>query len=669
MTGTARTAAPTGLTLAWAAKFCLHIGLLFLGFVLAYELRRALPLEWWLTNPDAIRVVSWAALYALIGAGTEIFFQSERSAWRFASMREVVGLVGNVTITTGVFLGLIFFLDRGVELPRSVLPLTWLVSLALLVGFRMVWRLPHDPGLASHFLPSWWPRPASDRTPLLIVGSMAAADRQLRMLQGDPTTPYQPVGIVTPHPEEVGLRLHGVPFVADLSTWVPAHSGLTGRGVAPHAIVFLDDPVQAYGFSTERIGELRGAGHSLLKPQSLAEIGGAAGADIELKEIPLEDFLPRKPIALDTAPIRNLVAGRRVLVTGAGGSIGSELCRQLLALGCAHLSMVDHSEFLLFEIDRELEHTRIEAGRRAILANVRDAERIAEVFEVERPDIVFHAAALKHVALVENNPAEGILTNVKGTWNVVQAAVAGGVDQFVLISTDKAVAPTNVMGATKRIAESLLDLALGGATRMTAVRFGNVLGSAGSVVPIFRDQIARGGPVTVTHPEVNRFFMTIPEAVQLVLHSAAIGAASPAGRTRKFLLEMGEPVRIADLARQMIELSGKTPGEDIAIEFIGLKPGEKLAEVLSDADEEVRPCIEGIMEVLPGVDQRSFPSIDNRKLAIALEQGDQDYLSKLIAGLKLRALEQGAEAAGSVERHPAATEAVVSITNSKGLIH
>lgn len=597
MTDVARTAR-ADLTLAWVAKFGLHVGLLFLGFVLAYELRRPVPFIWWVTDPDAIRIVRWASLYALIGAGVELVFQSERSAWRFASMREVVGLVRNVTVTTALFVGLIFFLDRGVQLPRSVLPLAWLVSLALLVGFRMVWRLPHDPSLATHFLPSWWPRATTGRIPMLIVGPLAAADRQLRMLQGDPNSPYQPVGIVTPHSEKVGLRLHGVPFIGDLSTWFPGRSGLTARGVAVHAIVFLDDPVQAYGLSTEWIGELRRAGHALLKPQSLAEIDGAPGAANLLKEIPLEDFLPRKPIALDAAPIRELITGRRVLVTGAGGSIGSELCRQLLTLGCSHLSMVDHSEFLLFEIDRELDRMTSLAGRRAILANVRDTDRVAEVVRDERPDIIFHAAALKHVALVEKNPAEGVLTNVLGTWNVIQAAVAQDVAQFVLISTDKAVAPTNVMGATKRIAETLLDLAPRGETRMTAVRFGNVLGSAGSVVPIFRDQIARGGPVTVTHPEVNRFFMTIPEAVQLVLHSAAIGAGSSAGTPRKFLLEMGKPVRIADLARQMIELSGKIPDVDVLIEFTGLKPGEKLEEVLSDDGEEAHPCVEGIMELL-----------------------------------------------------------------------
>lgn len=634
MTGIARTAR-ANLTLVWMVKFGLHVSLLFLGLVLAYELRRAVPLNWWITEPDAVRVIGWAALYALIGAGVEIIFQSERSAWRFASMREVVGLVRNVTITTGLFLGLIFFIDRGVQLPRSVLPLTWLVSLALLVGFRMAWRLPHDPGLAAHFLPSWWPRRTSDRTPMLIVGPMAAADRQLRTIQGDPNTRYHPVGVITPHREEVGLRLHGVPFIGDLASWLPVHSGLLDRETKAHAIVFLDDPIQAYDFTTERIGELRRAGHILLKPQSLTEIDGAPGASNILKEIPLEDFLPRKPIALDTVPIRDLIAGRRVLVTGAGGSIGSEICRQLLALGGAHLSMVDHSEFLLFEIDRELARSTGPASRRAILANVRDKDRIAEVVRDERPDIIFHAAALKHVELVEKNPSEGVLTNVLGTWNVIEAAVAQNVAQFVLISTDKAVAPTNVMGATKRIAESLLDLAPNGGTRMTAVRFGNVLGSAGSVVPIFRDQIARGGPVTVTHPEVKRFFMTIPEAVQLVLHSAAIGAGSSTQAPRKFLLEMGEPVRIADLARQMIELSGKTPDVDVMIEFTGMKPGEKLAEILSDEGEDVRPCVEGIMELL------WQPCMDPIRLTDILELVGQSKLTNKLPDGSILAVVDG----------------------------
>lgn len=598
MSDSARAIGPAGVAWIWAAKFGLHTALLFLGFVLAYEARLALPVDWWMTNPGASRVLGWAAIFALIGAGTELVFQSERSAWRFSSIRDVLGLLRNVTITSCLFLILIFFIDRGTQLPRSVLPLAWLICLALLVGIRIIWRLPHDHGLAGHFLPAWWPGKLIDWTPALVIGPMEAANRQLRMLQSDPGARYHPIGVVTPNAHEVGLRLHGVPFIDSLATWTPAKSGLTTQGVAPHAIVFLEDPVQMYGFSAERIGELRRAGHTLLRPQSLREIEGAPARGGRLKEIPLEDFLPRKPVTLDTAVVQKLVAGRRVLVTGAGGSIGSEICRQLLAADCAHLSMVDHSEFLLFEIDRELAGAGGAAIRRSILANVRDAERVAEIVRLEQPDIIFHAAALKHVGLVEDHPTEGVLTNVLGTWNVIQAAAANDIDQFVLISTDKAVAPSNVMGATKRIAESLLELAPMTGTRMTAVRFGNVLGSAGSVVPIFRDQIERGGPVTVTDPEVNRFFMTIPEAVQLVLHSAAVGMGAPANGPRKFLLEMGEPVKIADLARQMILLSGKSPDTEVEIRYTGLRPGEKLSETLLDVDEVSQSCVDGINEII-----------------------------------------------------------------------
>lgn len=628
-----QTPARSRLTLAWAAKFTLHVGLLFAGLILAYELRRAVPAAWWFTDPDAVRVIRWAALYALIGAGVELVFQSERSAWRFASMREVLGLVRNVTVTTGLFLGVIFFVDRGVQLPRSVLPLTWLISLALLVGFRMAWRLPHDPGIAVHFLPSWWPRPESDRTPALIVGPMTAVEPQLRVLQADPGSSYQPIGVVSPVAEEVGLRLHGVPFINDLDSWRVAPGNLVAKGVRPHAIIFLDDPVQAYGLSTERIGELRRAGHRLLKPQKLADIDGSPAGASRLEEIPLEDFLPRNPISLDPAPVRELIAGRRVLVTGAGGSIGSEICRQLLALGCSHLTMVDHSEFLLFEIDRELGKARSSVSRRAVLANVRDDARIQEVFEQERPELVFHAAALKHVALVEDNPAEGVLTNVLGTWNVMQAAINVDAAQFVLISTDKAVDPANVMGATKRVAETLLALAPKGRTRLAAVRFGNVLGSAGSVVPIFRDQIARGGPVTVTHPDVDRYFMTIPEAVQLVLHSTAVKAARLDSGPSKFLLEMGEPVKIADLARQMIEISGHSPDRDIRIEFTGLKKGEKLTEVLADEGEVTRPCVEGILEVVENGEAHELDLSSVRRLISAAQAGGGEVAVLLTAAV------------------------------------
>jgi O-antigen biosynthesis protein WbqV len=336
------------------------------------------------------------------------------------------------------------------------------------------------------------------------------------------------------------------------------------------------------------------------------------------------------------------VAGKRALVTGAGGSIGSEIARQLVALGCSHISLLDHSEFLLFEIHREIERAAQNGGasHRAILCNVRDEARVREVFMEERPDLVFHAAALKHVTLVENNPCEGTLTNVLGTWNVAAAARQCAAREMVMISTDKAVDPTNIMGATKRIAEALLPAHADGNTRYCVVRFGNVLGSAGSVVPIFRDQIQRGGPVTVSHPDVERYFMTIPEAVQLVLHATALRSGDEKEGLRKFVLEMGKPVKIADLARQMIELSGNTPGADIAIQITGLRPGEKLTETLIDDNEISNPCVPGITEISSEVAEKHIGPNDVSALSALARSGDDLEVRELVASL-LSAVRQG----------------------------
>lgn len=581
------------LVLIWTIKYLLHISAHFCAFLLAYELRRALPLGWWFQDPAALQVLAWAALFSVTGAFVEAIFQTERAAWRFASLRDVVALVRNVTISIAMFVVVIFVTDRGMQLPRSVLPLAWMLTLILLVSVRLVFRLPRDPAILDQLLPSWWPRRPVGRPPLLLFGDMEAADRQIRHMLADPAAIYHPVGIVTTGQHQAGARLHGVPWLGALSAW---RRGMGGVG-DPTAILFLADPIRELGLSAGQIGEMRAAGYRLLRPQILADLAeDGAGERMALREIPFEEFLPRQPLVLEARPVRELIAGKRVLVTGGGGSIGSEIARQLVKLGCVQLTIVDHSEFQLFQIHKELENSEA-VEVRAVIADVRDAARVRQIMTEERPDLIFHAAALKHVRLVEENPVEGVRTNILGTWNVLSAAAEVGAAQFVLISTDKAAAPSNVMGATKRVAEALLGLAPKSGTRFSTVRFGNVLGSAGSVVPIFRDQIAKGGPVTVTHPEVERFFMTIPEAVQLVLHSTALNAARPSAGEAKFVLEMGEPVKIVELARQMIQLSGKTPGNDIQIEFTGLKAGEKLSEILSDDGEEVAPCAEGILEV------------------------------------------------------------------------
>jgi len=334
--------------------------------------------------------------------------------------------------------------------------------------------------------------------------------------------------------------------------------------------------------------------------------------------VAIEDLLGRPQAVLDRESMRRLIEGRRVLVTGAGGTIGSELVRQVAALGPRRLTLFDSSEYQLYSIDREILEAHPDLPREAIIGDVRDAALIGETIREARPELVFHAAALKHVPIVEAHPIEGVLTNTLGTRNVGEACRAHGVATMVLISTDKAVNPGNVMGATKRAAEMIcqaLDLAEAqpaGGTRFVTVRFGNVLGSTGSVVPLLQSQLARGGPLTVTDREITRYFMTVREAVELVLQAAAL-AQEDAVRGRIFVLDMGEPVKIVDLARQMIRLAGLKADEDVRIEFIGLRPGEKLHEELFYADEALAPTR------IPSIRLASARGLDATALAPLLD--------------------------------------------------
>jgi O-antigen biosynthesis protein WbqV len=309
-------------------------------------------------------------------------------------------------------------------------------------------------------------------------------------------------------------------------------------------------------------------------------------------------LLHRPQVQLDTNGLKNFYAGKRVLVTGAGGSIGSEICKQVLALGAEHVSLIDHSELALYEIDRaiKLEFPCSERAR-PFLCSVRRKERIAAVVAQQMPDVIFHAAALKHVPMVELNPSESVLTNVLGTQYVIDAAKAAGVKQLVLISSDKAVAPSSLMGATKRLAEHLIRTQISDTHQACVVRFGNVLGSTGSVVPLFKSQIERGGPITLTDRDVERYFMTIFEAVQLVLTAAMTNAGTPE-HSGLYILEMGTPVKIHDLATRMIKLYGLRLDKDIKITFTGLREGEKITEALVDDNEERRLVLPGIFEVV-----------------------------------------------------------------------
>lgn len=481
----------------------------FAAVMLAYQLVFVPSGAWWVGDTDALRVMFLALVYALIAAVTEVAFRVERSPWRFASVRDAFMLLRSTVVTALAFLLVMFVLNRAEQLPRSVLLFAWLFQLSALAGARLMRRAVYE-GAMTPMLDAigLGDRTALKLDTLLVVGDVDKADLALRDLARDPEKAYRPIGVVTPSQVDKGKLIRNVPVAGVIADWDALVAGYARAERHPAAVLFLSDPVDL--LSADQLGALSAAGAKLLRLPRFIDLGDAEATTLgRVQEISIEELLSRPPVSLDLEHLRAFIGGKRVLVTGAGGSIGSEICRQAASFGCTHLAMLDHSEFSLFDIDLEIGRDFAHLSRKHILCNVRDRARIRQWFEEEKPEVIFHAAALKHVPLVESHPDQGFLTNVVGTLNVTEAAKDCGATDMVMISTDKAVAPSNVMGATKRLAESVVRHARRtSATRFTVVRFGNVLGSAGSVVPIFTDQIARGGPVTVTHRDVERYFMT-----------------------------------------------------------------------------------------------------------------------------------------------------------------
>ena len=484
-----------------------------------------------------------------------------------------------------------FVLTRLELLPRSTLLIDWFVLIALLGAPRLAYRLFKDRGL-DHILE----RARHRSVPVLLISTKEGADTFIREMMRDPRAVYRVVGVLADTPSRVGREIYRVPVLGTIDALEEVVERLDRRGKRPEKLLItaqnlpgeqvrqLLDRADALAIPLARLPKLTDFRRNLDHPERAVE------------PVALEDLLGRPQAVLDRDGMARLISGRRVLVTGAGGTIGAELARQIAAFSPARLALLDNGEFALYAIDAELREHFPGVRRLTFLRDVRERAEIDEVVAAERPEIVFHAAALKHLPMVEANPIEGVVTNVVGTRNVAEAARAFGVSLFVMISTDKAVNPTSVMGATKRVAEGLcqsLDLheARRHGTRYATVRFGNVLGSTGSVVPLFARQLAEGGPLTVTDPEVTRFFMTVREAVELVLQASALSPAPDEAEARGkiFVLDMGAPIRIVDLARQMIRLAGLRPDSDIAIEFIGLRPGEKLHEELFHAAEPLMP--------------------------------------------------------------------------------
>jgi len=485
-----------------------------------------------------------------------------RGIWRYTSARDAVGIFKATTLSTLVLTAvLVVFFGM---FPRSVIAIDYVLALLLVGGVRFSIRAFRPVGTAVS-------EKEKKVTRVLIVGAGDAGETLLREMQRNYGASYKVVGFVDDDPAKLGGNIHGVSVHGRIERLAQV---VVNRDVDEILIAVPS----ASGSEMRRIVDL--CKHSGRPFKTIPGLGDLVGGQVtvnQLRPVAIEDLLGRAPVELDMALISAEMEGRAIVITGAGGSIGSEMCRQVARFNPSVLVLVERAENALFHIHRELQDRFPGLKLAPCVADVADGKRMEDVFATHRPTVVFHAAAHKHVPMMEWNPGEAVKNNVFGTRTLADLADRHNVQRFVMISTDKAVNPTSVMGTSKRVAEIFVQaLSQRSKTRFVTVRFGNVLGSNGSVVPVFQEQIAKGGPVTVTHPDMRRYFMTIPEASQLVLQAGAMGQGGEI-----FVLDMGQPVKIADLARDLILLSGLRPGDDIEIKFTGLRPGEKMFEELA----------------------------------------------------------------------------------------
>ncbi|WP_135081445.1 nucleoside-diphosphate sugar epimerase/dehydratase [Terasakiella sp. SH-1] len=587
-----------------------------LSFVIALYLRlgeQAFDNVSFLTTGTVISACVAALVFYLMGL--------YRGVWRYASIRDLVAITKSTSLAVLIIALVLFMATRLEELPRSIPLINWFVLMALLGGPRFIYRIIKD----RHFDLT---HVAGDiRTvPILLIGAGDEADLFLRAIRRYPTTPYIPLGLAAEKKTRLGLDIQGTPVLGLVDDLPEIIKRLEQQGEKPQRLVLTKED-----WPGEKVRQLYDLSEELGIPLSrmpkMTELKSSSTDQIQVRPIDVEDLLGRPQKALDKSLPKSLVQGKRVLITGAGGSIGSELVRQICSFSPSAVLLLEASEYALYSIDMEVSRKFPDIKRQALICNIREASRLHHIFEETKPDLVFHAAALKHVPLVEENPLEGILTNAIGTRNVADACVTHNVQAMVQISTDKAVNPTNIMGATKRIAESYaqaLDLKQL-SCRFTTVRFGNVLGSTGSVVPLFQKQMNLGGPLTVTHEEMTRYFMTVREAVELVLQAAVLTQKDHSLDGKICVLDMGEPVKILHLAEQMVRLSGLEPYKDIDITFTGLRPGEKLFEEIFHGDEPPTPSeLTGVMIATPRVR-------NCEKLQSELKQLEQLCLSKEIS--------------------------------------
>jgi FlaA1/EpsC-like NDP-sugar epimerase len=516
----------------------------------------------------------------------------DRGWWRFMSLNDIPRLaVGNLLGSCLATLAILWIAPSG--FPRSVYVLDLLVCSLLTVGVR----------LAVRILVEWSKSSAlSEKKRTFLYGAGAAGISLLVEIRHNPSLPFHVVGFIDDDPKKAEVVVHGVKVLG--------HGDRLAATVRKHKVdtVLIAIPSASGEHMTRILRHCQEAGVSFKTVPGLGEIVRANNLSKQIRDVAVEDLLGRNPARLDEQQISGKLEGKVILVTGAGGSIGSELCRQIARFGPKMIVGYEISENALFHLNQEMKEDFPGVAFRPEIGSVQKPERLSEVLDQHQPSILYHAAAYKHVPMMEAHMFEALENNVFGTYHTGLAAARHELEDFVLISTDKAVRPTSIMGATKRVAELAVNSLQNGGTRFVSVRFGNVLGSNGSVIPLFKKQIAAGGPVTVTHPEMQRYFMTIPEASQLVLQASTMGRGGEI-----FVLDMGKPVNIVDLARNLILLSGLRPEEDIRIKFIGIRPGEKLYEELHTFEESTLPTRHEKVKIFAG------PPIDCNEMRRLLE--------------------------------------------------
>ena len=539
-----------------------------LSWYLAYWLRFNLGA---VPSVFLVEAATLLPLVIICHLGTSVALGVPRGAWRFTSLYDLTKVTQAVVFGAAIVAALVFTYDRMWAVPRTVFLLQTLLLIGFLAGPRILYRAWHDRETRQDI--------DVGVEKVLIVGAGTAAEMLIRDLMRATPRRYAPVALVDDDPRKQGRELHGVRVVGGCNT-IPL---LTGKlGISRILLAMPSATAAQMRTAVDWCEKAQLPFRTLPKVQDIID-GTATSRD--LREVDLDDLLGRKPVTLDWASITAGLKGKRVVVTGGGGSIGSELCRQLVRLRPAKLILIDQGEFNLYSIASELAESGNGVDVLPLLADVCDESAMRHILLVQKPEVVFHAAAYKHVPLLQDQARETVRNNVMGTRVVAEASTAAGCQTFVLISTDKAVNPTSLMGASKRMAEIVCQvLDQESSTRFVTVRFGNVLGSAGSVVPLFRKQIEGGGPVTVTHPDMTRYFMTMTEACQLILQASVAGDGQAI-----YVLNMGEPIKISDLAEQMIRLAGLRTDKDIRIEFTGLRPGEKLKEELFHDLESLSP--------------------------------------------------------------------------------